>query len=149
MTIVPGAALTTVQIISGLAASAKNALDLSKASADHDLKAAVNELYNSVFDVKGRVLELDGEVRDLKAQIALKHEIEGPDKQGYFHFKSKPDKPLCPKCYQSVPSNIAHMGPREERGSYLARICPVCGFYHGESEVSMPRARNYPNSNWS
>jgi hypothetical protein len=33
--------LNTVQIVGGIAASAKNALDLAKASSDHALKAAV------------------------------------------------------------------------------------------------------------
>jgi hypothetical protein len=137
MSILPAAALTTVQIVNGLAASAKNALDLSKASADHDLKAAVGELYDSVLDVKGRVLDLDEEVRGLKAQLARREEVEGPDAQfGYFYFKSKPNEPLCPKCYQSTPSSIANMGPREERGSYSSRTCPVCGFYRREGMIS-------------
>jgi hypothetical protein len=61
MSVIPQAALTTVQIVSGLAASAKNAVDLAKASSNNELKGAVSELYDSVLDVKGRVLELDEE----------------------------------------------------------------------------------------
>jgi hypothetical protein len=150
MSILPTAALTTVQIVSGLAASAKNALDLSKASADHDLKAAVGELYDSVLDVKGRVLDLDEEVRNLKVQLARREEIEGPDVQfGYFHFKSKPDKPPCPKCYQSVPPNIANMGPRQEQGSYIMRRCPVCGFFQREGTVPTSRGADPHVGIWS
>src|ERR1039457_6879485 len=101
MTLIPPAALTTVQIVSGLAASAKNAYELAKGTSNNELKGAVSELYDSVLDVKSRVLDLDEEVRDLKAQLTRREEIEGPDAEfGYFHFKSKPDKPLCPKCYQ-------------------------------------------------
>jgi hypothetical protein len=66
MSVIPQAALTTVQIVSGLAASAKNAVDLAKASSNNELKGAVSELYDSVLDVKGRVLELDEENRNLK-----------------------------------------------------------------------------------
>lgn len=129
MSIIPQATLTTVQIVSGLAASAKNALDLSKASADHDLKAAVSELYNSVLEVKGRVLDLDEENRNLKAQLAQREEITGPDAEfGYFYFKSKPREPLCPKCYQSLPSNVVNMGPRSQRAGGTMRFCPVCNF---------------------
>jgi hypothetical protein len=113
MSIIQQAALTTVQIVSGLAASAKNAADLAKSTSNSELKGAVSELYDSVLDVKARVLELDEEVRSLKAQLVQREEITGPDaKFGYFHFKSKPNEPLCPKCYQSVPSKVVNMGPR-------------------------------------
>jgi len=129
MSIIPHAALTTVQIVSGLAASAKNAFDLAKSTSNNELKGAVSELYDSVLDVKGRVLELDEKVRSLKAQLDQREEIEGPDaKFGYFYLKSRPNEPLCPKCYQSVPSNIANMGPRQQQGSYVGRVCPVCRF---------------------
>jgi rubredoxin len=133
MSIIPHAALTTVQIVSGLAASAKNAVDLAKSTSNNELKGAVSELYDSVLDVKARVLELDEEVRGLKAQLARREEIEGPDsKFGYFHFKSKPDEPLCPRCYQSVPSRIANMGPHQQLGRDVVRVCPVCGFSQRE-----------------
>jgi predicted metal-dependent peptidase len=66
MSIIPRAALTTVQIVSGLAASAKNAVDLAKSTSNNELKSAVSELYDSVLDVKARVLELDEEVRSLR-----------------------------------------------------------------------------------
>jgi hypothetical protein len=129
MSIIPRAALTTVQIVSGLAASAKNAVDLAKSTSNNELKGAVSELYDSVLDVKARVLELDEEVRVLKAQLARKEEIVGPDgKFGYFYFKSKMDEPLCPKCYQSVPSKVVNMGPRDQRAGGIMRFCPACNF---------------------
>ena len=55
MTVVPSVVLTTAQVVGGLVASAKNVLDLAKASSDHTLKASVSELYDSVLDVKARV----------------------------------------------------------------------------------------------
>ena len=129
MSIIPQAALTTMQIVSGLAASAKNAVDLAKSTSNNELKGAVSELYDSVLDVKARVLELDEKVRSLKAQLAQRDEIEGPEaKFGYFYFKSKPDEPLCPKCYQSVPPNPVNMGPRDQRSGGMMRFCPVCNF---------------------
>ncbi len=150
MTIVPTAALTTVQLVSGLAASAKNALDLAKASSNNGLKSALSELYDSMLDVKGRVLELDEEVRNLKVQLARREEIEGPDARfGYFDFKSKPDEPLFPRCYQSAPSNIANMGPRQEQGSYILRRRPVCGFSQREDDVSSSLRGNPCVGVWS
>ena len=53
MSIIPPAVLTTTQLVGGLVASAKNALDLAKASSDHALKGAVSELYDWLLDVKG------------------------------------------------------------------------------------------------
>jgi hypothetical protein len=129
MTILPQAALTTVQIVSGLAASAKNAVDLAKASSNNELKGAVSELYDSVLDVKARVLELDEQVRTLKTQLAQREEIIGPDARfGHFYFKDKPNEPLCPKCYQSIPSKVVNMGPRDQRAGGIMRFCPVCNF---------------------
>jgi hypothetical protein len=138
MSIIPQAALTTVQIVSGLAASAKNAVDLAKASSNNELKSAVSELYDSVLDVKARVLDLDDENRSLKAQLALRGEIEGPDtKFGYFYFKIRPNEPLCPRCYQSAPSKVVNMGPRDQRAGGMMRFCPVCNF-----AVTEERARH-------
>jgi len=138
MSIIPQAALTTVQIISGLAASAKNAVDLAKSSSSNELKGAVSELYDSVLDVKARVLDLDEENRSLRAQLAQREEIVGPDaKFGYFYFKSKPDEPLCPKCYQSAPSKVVNMGPKDRRAGGIMRFCPVCDF-----PITEERAQN-------
>lgn len=155
MSIVPQAALTTVQIVSGLAASAKNAVDLSKATSNNELKGALSELYDSVLDVKTRVLDLDEENRRLKEELARKHEIEGPAEPfGYFFTKQKPNDPLCPKCLQSEPSKIVFLGPlRKHKGGQLRR-CPVCNYGNyeeppttGPAIAVVPsitsRARNY------
>jgi hypothetical protein len=135
MAIIPPDPLTAVQLISGLVASAKNAVDLAKTTTNRDLQSAVSELLLGVIDVKLRVVELDEQVRDLKAQLAQKEEIEGPDARfGYFYFKSKRDEPLCPKCYQSVPSNVVNMGPRSQRAGGIMRFCPVCDFFVTEQK---------------
>jgi len=62
-------------------------------------------------------------------QRAQKDEIEGPDTRfGYFHFKNKPENPLCPRCYQSIPQKVVYMGPRDQRAGGIMRFCPVCNF---------------------
>ncbi|MFP5226015.1 MAG: hypothetical protein ACLGXA_00180 [Acidobacteriota bacterium] len=91
------------------------------------------EIENRTYSLTKRCAEIFTE-----AQPAMKEEIEGPDaKYGYFHFKSKPDKPLCPKCYQSVPSKTVYMGPRDQRAGGIMRFCPVCDFTVTE-EVARP-----------
>jgi hypothetical protein len=133
MTILPPAVLTTAQLVGGLVASARNAVDLAKASSDHALKGAVNELYDSVFDVRTRVLELDEENRGLKAELARKGEFIGPiEPHGYFFYKDKPDKPLCPKCFQSQPSNPVFLNPVE--GTGRLRRCLICNWQHYETD---------------
>jgi hypothetical protein len=141
MTILPTAVLTTTQLVGGLVASAKNALDLAKASSDHALKGAVNELYNSVFDVRGRVLDLYEENRSLRDELAHKDEIDGPiDPHGYFFYKDKPDRPLCPKCLQSLPRNAVFLSPLQHVDGGTYRSCVICSFEHNET----PR-KNTPN----
>ena len=149
MSIIPPAVLTTTQIIGGLVASAKNALELAKASSDHALKGAVSELYDSLLDVKGRVLDLDEENRKLKAELARKDNVVGPDDtNGYFFKKDKPDQPLCPKCYQSNPSNVVFLGPLHDFNGGKRRSCRVCGFHHMETPMRPRTIRTTRISSW-
>jgi hypothetical protein len=80
------------------------------------------EIENRMYSLTKSCAEIFAET-----QPAQRDEIEGPDaKFGYFHFKSKPDKPLCPKCYQSTPSKVVYMGTRDQRAGGMMRFCPVC-----------------------
>jgi uncharacterized small protein (DUF1192 family) len=148
MTVIPSVVLTTAQVVGGLVASAKNVLDLAKASSDHQLKAPVSELYDSVLDVKARVLELDEENRKLKAELERKDEVTGPfDPHGYFYKKTDEakEKPLCPRCLQSQPSKVVFMSPLTD-GTFGWRTCVVCGLNKHEPDpdfVSEPKSQNY------
>ncbi len=148
MSIIPPAVLTTTQLVGGLVASAKNALDLAKASSDHALKGAVSELYDSLLDVKGRVLDLDEENRKLRAQLEQKDDVVGPfDPFGYFYKKTDDAKakPLCPKCLQSQPSKVVFLSPPTD-GTAGWRACVVCSYNKFEPHpdfISEPKSRNY------
>jgi uncharacterized small protein (DUF1192 family) len=140
VSILPSAVLTTAQIVGNLIASAKNARDLAKASSDHELKASISELYDSLIDVKARVSELDEENRRLTAELARKGQIVGPNgKHGYFFHKDNLEQPLCPKCFQSQPSNAVFLGPLHQHNYGLLRKCPVCDY--GKYEEP-PRSRS-------
>ncbi len=150
MSIIPQAALTTMQIVSGLAATAKNAYELTKATSNNELEGAVSELYDSVLDVKARVLDLDEENRSLKTQLARREEIEGPDKvNGYFYFKNKQDQPLCPKCYQSVSSNVVFLRPVEMVNQAKMRKCSNCDYKHWETKSQTLQPRMISHGPWS
>jgi hypothetical protein len=129
MTILPPAVLTTAQLVGGLVASAKNARELAKLTSDHALKASVSELYDSLLDVKERVLDLDEENRHLKEELERKDEIVGPEGAfGYFYLKNKSEQPLCPKCLQSQPRNPVFLRPLRKHKGGMLRRCPVCNF---------------------
>lgn len=134
MTLLPPAVVTATQLVGGLVASAKNALDLAKASSDHALKSAVSELYDSLLDVKGRVLDLDEENRHLKAELARKDEFVGPlGPHGYFFYKDRPDQPLCPKCFQSQPQNPVFLSPIQIMNGGTHRQCHICHWENYET----------------
>ena len=135
MPIIPLAALTTVQIVSGLAASAKNAYELTKATSNNELKGAVSELYDSVLDVKARVLELDEENRRLKAELVERANYIGPvAPHGYYFQAGKLEDPLCPKCFQSTPRVVAFLkSPYPTTDGKYERPCQICRhLYHDD-----------------
>jgi hypothetical protein len=147
VTILPPVVLTTAQLVGSLVASAKNAHDLAKTSSDHALKASISELYDSLLDVKARVLDLDEENRRLTAELAKKDLVEGPTGQfGYFFHRDNSEQPLCPKCFQRQPSNTVFLGPLHKHRGGMLRKCPVCeyGNYEvsprtGQAVVALPR----------
>ena len=134
MSIIPPAVLTAAQLVSSVVSTAKTARDLAKDSSNHELKAIISELYDTVLDVKGRVLDLDEENRRLKEELARKDEFVGPEgPYGYFFYKDKPDRPLCPKCSQSQPRNPVFLLPLQHFKGGTYRRCIVCQIDHIET----------------
>ncbi len=130
MSIIPPVVLTATQLVGSLVATAKNVRDLVKDSSNSDLKSAISDLYDDILSVKERVLDLDEENRKLRAQLEQKDDVVGPfDPYGYFYKKTDEakEKPLCPKCLQSQPSNVVFMPPPID-GTAGWRTCVVCGF---------------------
>lgn len=75
MSIIPPAVLTVTQLIGGLVASARTARELAKDTSNHELKAAISDLYDDVLSVKERVVDLDEENRTLRTALDEKHKI--------------------------------------------------------------------------
>ena len=143
MSILPTAALTVTQLVGGLLASVKTASELAKDTSNHELKAAISDLHNDLLSVKERILELDEENRNLKAQLAHKDELVGPrGPHGYFFYKDGPDQPLCPKCLQSQPPNAVFLSPLQgTNGCY--RECLQCHWLHYETPQTNQGEANY------
>lgn len=131
---------STVATVGGLVnaavSTAKTVRDLAKDSSDSKLKNEISSLYDALLDIKAKVLEIDDENRSLKAQLAAKDDIEGPvEPHGYFFHKDKPEKPICPKCFQSQPQNIVYLQPPHKWNGGQRRDCLVCGFHHMETPM--------------
>jgi len=138
MTILPPAVLTTAQLVSGLVASVKNALDIARASSDHALKGAVSELYDSFLDVKGRVLDLDEENRALKVALAERNKYIGPvAPHGYYFVAGDKERPLCPRCFQENPQKIAFLTSPHEWNRGIRRTCKLCRHHVYEKEMEL------------
>jgi hypothetical protein len=130
MSIIPSNVLSAAQLVNGVVATVNTARDIIKDSSNHELKGVINELYDGVIDLKGRLLDQDDEIRHLRGEITRRDEIVGPEgPHGYFFRKDDMTKPLCPKCAQQPESrNAVCMGPALKCNSGLLRTCPVCKF---------------------
>jgi hypothetical protein len=152
MSIIPPAVASTVQLVSGAVATAKTLRDLLKDTQNHELKAAISDLYDDIIDVKARVLDLDEENRNLRAQLEQKDEIVGPfDPFGYFYKKldDEKQKPICPRCFQSMPSNVVFLGPLHMWNNGQRRSCTVCTYHRLETPMRPGTIRMVPTgSNW-
>lgn len=140
-----GVAATTAQIVADVVGTVKAARDLAKATGNRELKEKIGEAYDGLLDLRQRLLDLDDENRQLRAELAKKVEIDGPRPPfGYFFDKSHPDSPLCPKCYQSKESRLSYMGPAVPWNRGVRRDCRICGFTIFEKEMDLSPRRLQP-----
>jgi hypothetical protein len=147
-----GAATTTASLVANVVGTVRAARDLAKDIGNHELKEKIGDAYDGLNDLRQRVLDLDEENRQLKAELAKKAEIEGPVPPfGYFFDKRHPDHPMCPKCYQAKESRIAYMGPLHPWNGGMRRVCQLCGHITTEQEgerVTVTRLQRRPYT-WS
>jgi len=127
---------TVGQLLNAAVNTAKNVRDIAKDSSDSTLKNEISSLYDALLDIKAKVLDLDEENRSLKTELAQKGEFDGPiEPHGYFFRKGEPEKPLCPKCFQSQPQNIVFLPPLHNWNGGKRRRCMICGFTHMETPM--------------
>lgn len=129
------AATTTAQLVANVVGTVKAARDLAKDLSNHELKDKIGDAYDGLLDLRQRLLDVDEENRQLKAELAKKAEIQGPVPPfGYFFDKQHPDTPICPKCYQAKESRIAFMGSLHSWSGAMRRVCQLCGHICREQE---------------
>ena len=147
----PTAVLSITQIVSGSLDSLKNARDLVRGTNNSELKAQIGDAYDTLLDLKGRLVDQDEELRQLRAELAKKSEIEGPVPPfGYFYKKGDRENPLCPKCYQSAERCEAYLTPPESISRGIRRQCRICGhlIYEKEMELGVTQVARRPRSPW-
>ena len=127
---------TTTQIIAGVLSALKNARELATLTSNAELKDQLSEAQDGLLHLKERLLDLEDEKRQLKADLAKKAETEGPVPPfGYFYKNSDRDYPMCPKCYQSKESRVSYMGPLHPWSGGMRRTCRSCGHHIYEKEM--------------
>jgi hypothetical protein len=123
--IISPAVISTASLVSNAISSVKNAKDLIKDSQDGKLKSAVGEVLTDVLELKIRLLELDGENRELRQKLEERETLTRTSEFGYYFRQSQPDAPLCPKCYEGE-GKLAHLSTPQTLGSGVRRQCHVC-----------------------
>lgn len=120
-------ASTTGQLLGTAVSIVKNARDLAKDLSNRDLKNAISDAYDAVLSLKDKLLELNEENRQLKAQLAKKGSVIGPEPpHGYFYQADDAAKehPLCPKCFQE--KGHESFLTKLRNLAYVVRRCPAC-----------------------
>jgi hypothetical protein len=120
-------ASTAGQLLGTAVSIIKNARDLAKDSSDHELKNVISDAYDAVLNLKEKLLDLDEENRQLKAQLAKRDSFTGPVPPFGYVYKAddrSKDHPLCPKCFQE---NGHESFLTAHSNAYKSwRRCPVC-----------------------
>ena len=76
----------------------KKLYDFGKGLKDRDAKQKIEEVLDSLNDLKQRASELEDENRDLREQLRFKsddYEFRNP----FWYEKTAPQTALCPKCF--------------------------------------------------
>jgi hypothetical protein len=106
----------------------KNARDLAKESKNHELKDVISDAFDSLLDLRERMLALDEENRELKLKLAKKGSFSGPVPPfGYMYKDGDMQHPFCPKCFQEKGHEYP-LSMQSWAGS-VRRDCRNCKWY--------------------
>jgi len=129
-------------VIASVLSSLKNARDLAKDTSNSELRNQISDAYDSLLDLKSRLFEMDDEIRQLKAVLAKKAEMEGPVPPfGYFYKNGDREHPLCPKCYQSKEPTESYLTPAQSWNGGIRRECRNCHHFIYEKEMDLSPKR--------
>jgi hypothetical protein len=121
----PVTVVTTTWTIAKTAGEiSKKLYEFGKGLKDRDAKHKIDEILDSVRELKQSASQLEDENRELREKLRFKssdYEFRSP----FWYDKTQSDRPLCPKCFAK---NIAApMGEPGQDCSSDYRRCLVCG----------------------
>jgi hypothetical protein len=115
-------------------------LRVRQRSKDREAKQKIDEILDSVRDLKQSASQLEDENRDLREKLRFKssdYEFRTP----FWYGKAHPDQPLCPKCFAS--ETAAPMGEPGQGVGRKYRQCLVCS-HNIEVDFSEPQQARPP-----
>jgi len=102
----------------------KKLYDFAKNLKDRELKHQFEEILDKVRELKQSASELEDENRALRDKMRFKSE-EYQFRSPYWYHKSRPDQPLCAKCFAN--SIEGYMGAPGQNITPRYQRCLVCG----------------------
>ena len=120
--------VSTAALISNALNSVKSARDLAKDASDIELRDQIACVYDTLQDLRERLLTLDDDNRKLRAELAAKTAYVGPlPPHGYFFASSDSlrEHPICPACYQGR-QQVGYMTDLQNWAGDLKRSCKLC-----------------------
>jgi hypothetical protein len=119
--------VTTVLTIAKTAADiSKKLFEFGKSLKDRDAKQHVDEILESVRELKQQASQLEDENRELRGKLRFKsddYEFRNP----FWYDKANPQRALCAKCFANqIP---APMGEPGQGCNIDYRCCLVCGAF--------------------
>lgn len=128
-------------MINSAISTAKNAVDIARASSNNDLKTAVSEVLDNILELKVQVTKLDEENRQfrelnraLEAEIRKRVSVTRKPEFGYY-YQEGDASPLCPKCYEGDARRLCHLTHSEAIDLSMGRTCRQCGWISLEYRV--------------
>jgi hypothetical protein len=128
-----------LQAVSTTLSTIKTARELAKDVKDNKLKEAISDAYDSLLDLKDRLLTLDEENRSLKAKLANKARFTEPEPpHGYLYRVEDTGKeyPLCPVCFHKG-EGVYYLSSHPYTGG-LQRRCKHCKWLSTERDANSP-----------
>lgn len=121
-----------VGLFNAVSGALKTISELRKTIGNKDAEQKLAAIYDSLWDLRDKSRELEDENRKLRDQLRFnsdEYEFRNP----YRYHKSKPNEPLCVKCFAN--NVIAQMSERRGRASDgFFRKCLVCASITAEGE---------------
>lgn len=102
----------------------KKLFELAKSVKDREVKRQIDEILDSLRELKQSASEAEDENRQLREKLRFRGE-DFEFRTPFYYEKARPEQPLCTKCFAG--QIIAPMGEPGHQCEENYRRCLVCG----------------------